>query len=38
MGDVHPVATIRGLAEVSDVDKASMLGQTAQALFQIRAA
>jgi Amidohydrolase len=38
MGDVHPVETIRGLAEVSDVDKASMLGQTAQALFKIRAA
>jgi hypothetical protein len=38
MGDVHPVEAIRGLPEVSDVDKASMLGQTAQALFKIRAA
>jgi hypothetical protein len=38
MGDVHSVETIRGLPEVRDVDKASMLGQTAQTFFKIRAA
>jgi hypothetical protein len=38
MGDVHPVETIRGLAEVSDADKTSILGRTAQAFFKIRVA
>jgi hypothetical protein len=34
MGDTHPVDTVHGL-QVSDAEKAQMLGTTAQALFKI---